>query len=165
MRRPRAYVPIHRRGFTLVELMVALAVAGILVTVAVPSFTDFVANQRVKAANQELFATLSYARSEAVRRNATVRVLPIDATEGWSSGWQVVDAADDLLRITEAPSLAAIVVDSAVDEIEFQRNGRVGTGAGATFATCDQAKRAKVRTVALDASGRPQTQPPGSKCT
>lgn len=63
-----------RSGFTLVELLVAIAVAAVLITCALPAFTDFIDSQRLRAAAQEVAADLRYARSEAIRRHAAVPI-------------------------------------------------------------------------------------------
>ncbi|KGO99393.1 GspH/FimT family pseudopilin [Novilysobacter defluvii] len=59
-------------GFTLVELMVTLAVAAVVVTMAVPSFTSLINSNRLGSAANQLVAALQAARIEAVRRNARV---------------------------------------------------------------------------------------------
>lgn len=64
----------RQRGFTLIELMVALAVMAILATLAAPSFTTFFAKKRVEGLVSELVTDLQYARSEAVQRNTLVQV-------------------------------------------------------------------------------------------
>jgi type IV fimbrial biogenesis protein FimT len=62
------------RGFTIIELMTVVAVAGVLLALAVPSMREFAVRQRVKAINAELVTDLQYARSESIVRNRTVRV-------------------------------------------------------------------------------------------
>ncbi len=62
-----------RGGFTLVELLVAMAVLVVLLTIAAPSFTQFIAQQRLKRVNAELVTALQYARSEAVSRNTSIQ--------------------------------------------------------------------------------------------
>lgn len=59
-------------GFTLVELMITLSVAGILLAVAVPSFNRMMVTSRVTAQSNELVAALNFARSEAIKRNVSM---------------------------------------------------------------------------------------------
>lgn len=59
-------------GFTLIELMVTVAVMAIVLTVAVPAFTNVINNNRLTSQANELLNSLSFARSEAIRRNADV---------------------------------------------------------------------------------------------
>jgi prepilin-type N-terminal cleavage/methylation domain-containing protein len=69
-------VPCRRpsRGFTMIELMVAVAIIAVLLAVAAPSFIGYLAKQRVEGVASELGTDLQYARSEAVARNTEVRV-------------------------------------------------------------------------------------------
>jgi prepilin-type N-terminal cleavage/methylation domain-containing protein len=63
-----------RRGFTMIELMVVVALVAILLAVAAPSFVSYLARQRVEGVASELGTDLQFARSEAVQRNTDVRV-------------------------------------------------------------------------------------------
>jgi prepilin-type N-terminal cleavage/methylation domain-containing protein len=74
-------------GFTLIELMVTITIVGILLAIGVPSFRGFVAGQRVKTASYDISSVLTYARSEALKRNADVVITP--NTGGWQNGWCV----------------------------------------------------------------------------
>lgn len=62
----------RRGGFTMVELMVVLAVIAVLLAVAVPSFREQLARRTLEGAANELSADLQYARSQSVSRNADV---------------------------------------------------------------------------------------------
>jgi type IV fimbrial biogenesis protein FimT len=62
------------RGFTLIELIVTIAVAGVLLSIVIPSFQDLLAKQRVEGLMSELGTDLQFARSEAAARNTDVRV-------------------------------------------------------------------------------------------
>jgi len=73
MNTPAACAP-KSRGFTLIELMVVVALAAVLLSLAAPSFTGFLAKKRVEGVLSELTTDLQYARSEAVSRNAPVRI-------------------------------------------------------------------------------------------
>jgi type IV fimbrial biogenesis protein FimT len=64
------------RGFTMMELLVTLAVAAVILGIGVPSFRDFMRNGRLTGAANELLITVVRARSEAVRRQAVVSVCP-----------------------------------------------------------------------------------------
>lgn len=62
-----------QRGFTLIEMMIALAIVALVLFVAVPMFTIFLQNQQIKNAAQTVMTGLSSARAEAIRRNQAVR--------------------------------------------------------------------------------------------
>jgi len=80
----------REQGFSLIELMVVVAVTATLATLAAPSFSTFIASQRVKSVAYDLVSGLLLARSEALKRNQDVVVVPTTASEGWGGGWQVV---------------------------------------------------------------------------
>ena len=74
--------PAFTRGFTLIELMVVLAVAGLLIVLAAPSFQDMIVMQRLRGINAQLVTDMQFARSEAVARGRVVRVnLGFDTTQ------------------------------------------------------------------------------------
>ena len=84
---PRRTVP----GFTLIEVMVVVAIVAILAALAVPSFTDMLQRNRLSAASSALQVSLSLARSEAIKRGADARVtVAANAAAGvWANGWTV----------------------------------------------------------------------------
>lgn len=63
-----------QRGLTAIELMVTVAIVAIIVSLAAPSFSSFIAKRRIEGVMTELVTDLQYARSEAVQRNANVRL-------------------------------------------------------------------------------------------
>ncbi|HEX4870842.1 MAG TPA: GspH/FimT family pseudopilin [Nevskiaceae bacterium] len=83
------------RGFTLVELMVALAVLGIVAALATPSFLTLIANNRLKSAAEQIRSDIALARSEAVKRNQviTLRFTRTSATQ-WCYGLRAATACD-----------------------------------------------------------------------
>lgn len=79
-----------QRGFSLLELMVVVALVAIFASLAAPSMSNFVAGQRLKTTAYDLATSLLLARSEALKRNQDVTVAPTSSTLGWAEGWQVV---------------------------------------------------------------------------
>ncbi len=81
------------QGMTLLELMAAIAVLGILTAIAVPSFRQFTANSRTTAATNDLVTALNVARSEALRRATNVVVCAssdeasCSGSVNWANGW------------------------------------------------------------------------------
>ena len=103
-------------GFTLVELMITLAIAAILTTVAVPSFNNTIKNNRLATKANLLVGSLGLARSEAIKSGQSVNVCSSDngtacnSGANWANGWLVwadldsdgnVDAGEEI-HMTEA---------------------------------------------------------------
>lgn len=76
-----------QRGVTLVEMLVALAIAALLVTLAIPGYTTWIADSQIRSAAESLGSGLRYAKAQAVLRNEPVRLV-LDPTTG-TGGWQV----------------------------------------------------------------------------
>jgi type IV fimbrial biogenesis protein FimT len=74
----------YARGFTIVELVVVLAVVALLLFVAVPSFGTFLQNQQIRVAGDAIVNGLQVARAEALRRNVSVQVAVNIPATGWT---------------------------------------------------------------------------------
>ena len=90
------------RGFTLVEILVVIAIIAILTSVAAPSFNNVIKSNRMTSAVNSFLADMRFARSEAMRRGGNVVLCRSDSpeaspptcatttgTNGWASGWVV----------------------------------------------------------------------------
>ncbi|HKB59429.1 MAG TPA: GspH/FimT family pseudopilin [Gallionellaceae bacterium] len=75
------------RGFTLIELMITIAVAIILAGIGLPSFRSMIASERMSNESFDIVAMLTLTRSEAIKRNATVTSTP--NTNNWKQGWVI----------------------------------------------------------------------------
>ena len=86
-------------GFTLIELMITIALGAIIMGIGVPSYQDFVVKNRIQTQASEIRSSLAMARVEAIRRGLRVRVCPgQDRCVGanWHDGWNsFVDRNND----------------------------------------------------------------------
>jgi len=142
----------HRqRGLSLVELLVGLVVLSVLVSLAAPSFSRIVAEQRLRQVGSELRISLATARSEAVKRNEAVSL--IKQGSDWSTGWCIEAgktsncSAQPIQQFNVASDQITVLKDGAAagTEINFNAWGRVTscpefllstTAAGSACALC-----------------------------
>lgn len=75
------------QGFTLVEMMVTVAVAAILISIAMPSLNQIADSNALKATTRDLVSTINTARSQSISTRTDVLVEP--ATGGWDDGWSI----------------------------------------------------------------------------
>ena len=81
------YYKTRQTGLTLIELMIVIAVMGVLLAVGLPSFNDMIDRTRLKGATEKLYSNLHRARSESIKRNDEVFVnFSADGTATWSYG-------------------------------------------------------------------------------
>lgn len=137
----------HGQGFTLIELMVTIAVLAIIIALATPSFTSVINNNRLSSHANELVASLQLARMEAVRRNVRAVVCRSEngsscATGAAWGGWiTFVDSnrngtaeAAELLRVNTVKAPVQVRPGAAVtaNRIVFRPDGlaRVTDAAG-----------------------------------
>ena len=143
-------------GFTLIELMVTIAIAGTLATIAAPSFRDYVRTQRVKSASFDLAAALTLTRSEAIKRNTNIDLHP--ASGGWKNGW-AIKAGGQVLRKQDPYSSLSIIDSAGVSHVTFRKDGRLATTPTNFTINADPASTSvSPRCISISLSGRPNTK-------
>jgi type IV fimbrial biogenesis protein FimT len=97
------------RGVSLLEILIAMAILGIIVSVAMPSMSGFGANQRLIGAAEQVFGHLQQARAESVARNAAVFVnFAASGTTTWTYG--VSTTGSCTLTITDPTTANACII-------------------------------------------------------
>ena len=157
------------RGFTLIELLITISIVAILLGVGLPSFVNFIDNNRVTSQANDLVYSFHMARSEAVKRGTEVRVVSIAGSD-WNAGWRVVadtnnDAdysdAEDILMQWDAlegeGSLALTATNSPTDTyIAFNSRGSLTPGNASFIFTLEPGDCATIdsRIIAIQPNGR-----------
>jgi type IV fimbrial biogenesis protein FimT len=138
-----------KQGFTLIELLVTLSIATILLTIAVPSFIDFIRNSRLSSQTNDFVLALMSAKSEAVKRGQSVVVCSsangtsCAGSTSWEQGWIVYQDADND-GVVDAPEIMQVrgVLEGSDTlrtgtrtSLTFQNTG-FSAGSNATFTLC-----------------------------
>ncbi len=149
-------------ALSLIELIVTIAVIGITVAIAVPSYNYLTTTNRMASEINEFVASLHLARSEAIKRGQSVRACTsvdstnCDATNDWNEGWIVsVDASNTVLRVNPALSGGDTLIGDANTgaAIGFDQNG-FATGFSGTVKLCEpENDLQKARGVVIEATG------------
>ncbi|MDY6946467.1 MAG: GspH/FimT family pseudopilin [Pseudomonadota bacterium] len=149
-------------GFTVLELMITVAVLGILLGIGVPSFQGIIRQNRIAGQTNELLAATAMARSEAVKRGSTVTICPATSsadgdantcsgTTAWGNGWIIfsdevaplgqinIDGTlpDDVIIQRSPPSAPQrmTITNNAITSLTYRGDGSttLGIGARTTF--------------------------------
>lgn len=138
-------------GVTLLELLVAMAILGILLGLALPSFNTFLANSRVRAVSDGIYSGLQIARMEALKRNEPTAFILLDG-----NNWMVNRA----YNATANPSVAQASISAtanasacdggATEKAAYEIQKSCGEGTGATVTT----NFSPANVVTFDAQGR-----------
>jgi type IV fimbrial biogenesis protein FimT len=162
------------RGFTLIELMVTIAILVVLITVAAPSMREFLLNSRRAALSNDLLFSLQLARSEAIKLGHKVAVCASSSGSGcstaasdWSKGWIVElrrstpsGEVKEMLYKGRIPAAGQTVQTSRAEVVFRPFSTALEGSLGATFTVCDLRGGTHARAVVVSASGRSRVAEP-----
>ena len=144
------------KGFTLVELMVVVALLAIAATIAMPGFQSMIQNNRLTDTTNTLLTGLQLARSEAVTTRSTITVCGANTAQNdcsnstdWSNG-AVLKQGSTLLRVIPIDS-ADVSVASSTNNVQYNSNGTAN--AAATLTISDSRGSASQRTITVNVIG------------
>jgi type IV fimbrial biogenesis protein FimT len=176
-------------GFTLIELMIALILLVILITIAAPNFARVIERNRITSSLENLYHDLMLARSEAIKRNSRVTMCkstmtddgtPTCTTNGdWGQGWIVftdnaagignanaqIDEGEELIASTRIKKGISISGNSLIQNyVSYVATGRTKATSGArqpgTFtASSGETEKKYMQELVLSNSGRPRIEP------
>lgn len=137
-----------QRGFTLVELMIVIALLAIVATIAVPNFTQFIRNNQVQAKADEVKNFLQYARSQAVTNRRTYEIERLD------NGWSVMAQGGAVERdISFNVSQAQPRINLASNILAFSPNGMASTAVPVLITICRENDAANGYVIEVQRSG------------
>jgi len=159
--------PMKIKGLTLIELMITLAIAGILIASAAPSMREFIQNNRSATQINELQATLNLGRSEAIKRNSSITICKSSNGSGcagnWQDGWIVFvdhdldgsfdDGVDQVLQV-HGGLVAGNTLRFTQTRVSYANTGLANNGANGLFIHCDSRGTQYARALFIGPSGR-----------
>lgn len=148
MTRRRFCIGRRLSGFTLIELMVTIAVALILLMIAAPSFVSFQRNSELTSLANSFIAAVNATRGEAMKVGRHAMAVPADGTN-WSNGWTVFVDSDGNSTLDAATD--RIVLQQAALASYFTASGSGTAGATPPYVLFDASGYAKTKTAGFGA--------------
>ena len=131
---PRITQGTTAQGFTLVELLVCLALLGVISSFAIPSWQRLQERSRIDAARDQLMHDLQAARIRAVQRGEALQLSRLQdctwttsSNNDWSCGWQLLVKANQTVLITSQLQTPLQVTFAKTDPLDISQRGDLGT--------------------------------------
>ena len=149
--------PNFHKGFTSVEMMVVVLILAILGAFAAPAMMGLIRTQKVRTAAYDIFADLTYARSEAINRGHDILVASSGGVN-WVGGWALRDTVTGEVIRQQGALSSGITFVADLGSLTYDRNGRVGqANVRFNIAPVESAPDDQKRCVRVTPSGRPNS--------
>ncbi|ESQ98510.1 hypothetical protein F753_15770 [Stutzerimonas chloritidismutans AW-1] len=133
----------RNQGFTLIELISTLAIVAIVLSIAVPAFSELIERNRQEALMHQVQNVLHNARARAVMQRRTIEICGSDdgqtCSASWADGWLVRTSNGQILQLTQLPTPDALRWQGFGQSISFHDNGTSPTGNG-RFYQCHKSR-------------------------
>jgi type IV fimbrial biogenesis protein FimT len=158
------------KAFTLVELLITLAITAILAAIATPSFKEIIQNNRMTTQYNKLLSGLSLARSEAIKRETRVTICQSSTgnscgadSSSWHSGWVVfvdddddnaIDGGEEIIRIHGQLTGGNTLTFGNRTRVPYKSDGLAVGGSNGTFTLCDDRGNSDNKGLVISITGR-----------
>lgn len=145
-------------GFTLVELVISIAVIGILAAIAAPNFQDALLSSRLRANANKLLSSIYLARGEAIKRNTVITLCAssngTSCTGSWENGWIILSGTTLISAQNSIPIGFRIIEANGLTSLSFQPMSIGTTQASLKICRLTPSVGSQERVITVSATGR-----------